>query len=263
MSRELIEAAKAVLDLLDPNDCLRSGARIGEWIRATDALRAAVRAAEAATNCGGDGYFTQRENTDAEKNAASQYADGLVSLSGDEGSFHGTRKNVHEAVRLAFLAGARSRDEAAPVADEERVKDVAVKVRQAIINAPGSYESVLAAICDAIRPYIAPALVADTVAVPVAAIRHLKSTVSSFGVGVPDWARRARKAADDITKLLPPPPAPEPSAELRERWWSEAMDVFHAAAGISREEFDLIEARREGYVAARRAEWVRTQKGGG
>ena len=50
MTRELIEAAKAVLDLLDPNDCelLRSGARIGEWIRATDALRAAVRAAEAA-----------------------------------------------------------------------------------------------------------------------------------------------------------------------------------------------------------------------
>ena len=102
--------------------------------------------------------------------------------------------------------------------------------------------------------------VADTVAVPVAAILRLKSTVSSFGVGIPDWARRARKAADDITKLLPPPPAPEPSVpgDVIDQWNREAVDYAN-------EQFpeppEVNRAARYGYVAARRAEWAK--KGGG
>lgn len=163
-------------------------------------------------------------------------------------------QRLYAAVRAA---------EAAPVADDELVREAASEALAALFNTnDATPEGQQRLVADAIRPYIAPAPVADTVAVPVAAIRRLKSTVSSFGVGIPDWARRARKAADDITKLLPPPPAPEPSVpgDVIDQWNREAVDYAN-------EQFpeppEVNRAARYGYVAARRAEWVRTQKGGG
>lgn len=151
--------------------------------------------------------------------------------------------------------------EAAPVADAERVKVVAREAIKATHKGSGTHSKkyecdpsqvLIEVVADAIRPYITPAPVADTVAVPVASLKQWLKRINLM-----PFRNELQPTIAEITALLPPPPAPEPSAELQKQWDKEAMAMFPIRFG---ENNDL---RREGYVARARAAWEKSKKGGG
>lgn len=164
-------------------------------------------------------------------------------------------QRLYAAVRAA---------EAAPVADAERVLEAA---KAAVIAIPG-FKNISALsqwavglVADAIRPYITPAPVADTVAVPIETLRELR-LIATKPLTDQDCRNVCAAVRATVDALLPPPPAPEPSVpgDVIDQWNREAVDYAN-------EQFpeppEVNRAARYGYVAARRAEWVRTQKGGG
>lgn len=99
--------------------------------------------------------------------------------------------------------------------------------------------------------------VADTVAVPVATLRCAVNALRALG-----GSGTHQTIADDLDALLPPPPAPEPSAELVEQWQREAKEYADKCCAehesVTHDEYVGIQT---GYVGRARAEWAK--KGGG
>ena len=166
----------------------------------------------------------------------------------------------HDAWR-PFVAAVRAA-EAAPVADAERVREAANAAIRAIPGHGGVNafnEWVVRLVADAIRPYITPAPVADTVAVPVKALLVAVDRLNSM-------YRRSGEEIDaaihnSLVSLLPTP-APEPSAELVAEWKREAKEYADKCCAehesVTHDEYVGIQT---GYVARARAEWAK--KGGG
>lgn len=94
---------------------------------------------------------------------------------------------------------------------------------------------------------------AARVAVPVETLREAVSTLSDLYMERGD--ERCAKAHNALSKLLPPPPKPEPSAELRAKWEAEAKAYWSANQLCDGWNYIRFESVINAYVAAAEKRW--------
>lgn len=113
-----------------------------------------------------------------------------------------------------------------------------------------SHDAALNVIAEALRPYVtpAPALPAGTVAVNVETLREGVAVLNrAYLGGINRGDDDVAKSHNALSKILPPPPRPEPSAGLVEEWKA-------AARAESDKAYDA-------KLAALRAAWEADPKG--
>ncbi len=155
--------------------------------------------------------------------------------------------------KIVALRAALSAYDSAPAPSEDRVREAVEAVEAASlrwvasVGRPDRGER-NTRIADAMRPYVtpAPALPAGTVAVSVETLKKWRKSEGTYV-----WRDSVEQCSlvpcAELDAILPPPPRPEPSAELVAKWEREAMEyVWEAHAGVT---------PRDAYVAALRAAW--------
>jgi len=168
--------------------------------------------------------------------------------------------NLHDELRE--LMGAIAAYDSAPAPSEDRVREAAKAARVALFNcfnrSPESQEWLVA---DAIREYVtpAPALPEGTVAVEVSLLKRWRVAMSRCIAT--NGSPTHNLSLPEIDARLPPPPAPEPSAELVAEWTRRGEEyaiTYPFSDGWGELERDpVIHAVRD----TLRAEWAK--KGGG